>query len=148
MEAHPVTARLITEHAGIQPGAQTRIGVLFQMEHGWHIYAQDPGEAGLATSVVWSAPRGLTIGPLQWPTPRAFSDPGNIQTFGYEDTVVLSSALTLTSTAEGTVPIQAEVEWLACRDICIPGSATLTVDLPVTAALPAVSADADRFQSR
>ncbi|MBI3009634.1 MAG: hypothetical protein HYY57_01435, partial [Candidatus Omnitrophica bacterium] len=45
-DVHPVTASLIAEHASIQPGGQTRIGVHFEMEEGWHIYAQDPGDAG------------------------------------------------------------------------------------------------------
>ena len=62
-EAHPVTVELITEYASIQPGGQTKIGVHFDLEEGWHIYAKDPGDAGLPTKVIWKGPASVKFGP-------------------------------------------------------------------------------------
>jgi len=143
----PVTATAIVEHASIQPDGSTRIGILFDIEEGWHIYWKDPGDAGVATQVEWSGPAGVSISALDWPAPQEFADAGNIRTFGYTTSVVLSNVLAMTPEASGVmaVPLRANVRWVACEHICLPGSATLELNLPVSAEPPALSANADRF---
>ena len=146
--ARPVKAELIAEHASLQPGGKTRIGVSLDIEKGWHIYAKEPGDAGLATKVTWSGPAGAVFGPLVWPSPQEFIDPGDIKTFGYSGAVVLSSNLSLSPQAKAGEPAQvaAKVEWLACKEICLPGAAQLELTLPVSAAIPALSTHAHFFQ--
>lgn len=143
----PVTAELIAEHASVQPGGRTRVGVHFDLEAGWHIYAKEPGDAGLPTSIEWSAPSYATFGPLEWPKAEELLDPGDIRTFGYSGAVTLASTLRLSpSTLLATeVPIRAKVKWLACRDICIPGVAELELTLPVTETAPTPSTHAELF---
>ena len=147
-EEQPVRAELIAEHASVQPGGSTRVGVHFDIEKGWHIYAKDPGESGLPTKIAWKGPAGASFGPLNWPTPQPLKDPGNLRTFGYTGVVVLASRLNVArATAPGTnLPIRARVEWLACKELCLPGSASLTLTLPVTTATPVSSTHADYFQ--
>ena len=144
---HPVAAELITEHASIQPGGQTRIGVHFDLEPDWHIYAEDPGDAGLPTTLEWSGPQGASFGPLHWPTPQQFVDPGDIKTRGYTGSLVLSSTLKVNGQAllDHTLPIRARVTWLACREVCVPGKADLNLALPVSTARPAPSPHAEFF---
>jgi thiol:disulfide interchange protein DsbD len=141
----PVTATLIAEHASVQPGGQTRVGVLFELEEGWHIYGQNPGDAGLPTHITWRAPAGVSMDPLAWPPVEEFLDPGDLRTFGYSGAVVLASRLRAPAKAEGTLPIEAGVRWLACKEICIPGAATLTLSLPVTDTRPVLSTHAQLF---
>src|SRR5205823_4193386 len=43
--------------------------------------------------------------------------------------------------------LQANVKWLACKDVCIPGEANLRLTLPVKSEEPAKSAAADLFVS-
>lgn len=146
--AQHVSAELMAEHASAQPGGQTRIGVYFTIDRGWHIYAQDPGDAGLPTKVSWSVPDGVTVGPLHWPKPKKFLDPGDIRTFGYANAVLLASTLAL-APAKGTdaaIPMQAHTEWLACKEICIPGSADVSLTLPVSFNTPAPSTHAKLFE--
>ena len=131
-EERPVTAELITEHASIQPGGATRVGVHFDLAEGWHIYAKEPGDAGLPTQIAWSGAAGTTFGELQWPAPQAFVDPGDIRTFGYNGTTVLSSTVTIGMTAATSTPIHAKVSWLACKEVCIPGKTDLELLLPVS----------------
>lgn len=146
-EEHPVTAELIAEHASVQPGGRTRVGIHFEIEEGWHIYANPPGDAGLATSVAWSGPAGVTFGPLYGPRPQTFLEPGDIRTFGYAGATVLYSALKASPRMPvgQALPIRARVKWLACREICIPGSAELELALPVSAQAPVASTHAEFF---
>jgi len=142
----PVTAQLLAEHVSVQPGGTTRIGVLFELADGWHIYAEEPGDAGLPTTVTWSGPADVVIGPLQWPPHQEFLDPGDIQTFGYDTAVLLASELHVPEAQpEGELVLVANATWLACREICIPGSAALEVPLQISHAAPVPSGDADRF---
>jgi len=143
----PVKAELIAEHASIQPGGHTRVGVHFEIEPGWHIYANDAGEAGLPTKIHWSDSKHVVFGPLQWPPAEAFVDSGNIHTFGYKKTVLLWSTMTVVpSQVQGdAISISAKVEWLACKEICLPGSADLTLSLPIGPQPPVHSANAAVF---
>ena len=149
LSEEPVNAELIAEHVSIQPGGSTRVGVKCRLENGWHIYAEEPGDAGLPTKIAWSGPSGVVFGPLPWPPAQQFVDPGDIRTFGYTGTVVLSSAMTLEPTAAPANPLslRAHVEWLACKEICVPGSADLKLNLPVSAAAPIPSPHARLFSS-
>jgi thiol:disulfide interchange protein DsbD len=145
---HPVTAELITEHASIQPGGTTRVGVHFEIEEGWHIYADPPGDAGLATTVALGTVRAASLGPWQWPKPEHFVDPGDIRTNGYTGSLVVSRTLSLPSDVQelDRMVLQATAKWLACRDICIPGKAELNLTLPVTSQPPAISTHAQLFE--
>lgn len=151
-EEQPVSADLIAEHASIQPGGQTRVGVHFELEEGWHIYAQEPGDAGLPTQISWSVPPLASVSELDWPTPQQFLDPGDIRTFGYSGTVVLSSTLTyrragmLAKAVASHIPVRASVKWLACKEVCIPGFAELALALPVSSTPPVFSAHAQLFE--
>ena len=150
-EEQPVTATLIAEHTSIRPGGATRIGVLFEMEDGWHIYAQDPGDAGLPTKVIWLGPAGFSFGPLQWPAPEEFHDPGDIRTFGYKEQVLLISTLSQGGAeiayGAGNFHLGATVSWLACKDVCIPGRADLALVLPLSPDPPVPSTHAPLFAS-
>ena len=141
-----VSAELIAEHASIQPGGSTRIGVHFDLEEGWHIYAKESGDAGLPTQITWTVPSGVTAGPLEWPPHQEFVDPCDIRTFGYSGAVVLSSRLSLNpDSALTAIPVHASVKWLACKELCVPGSAELDLSLPVSTEPPVLSAHAELF---
>ena len=146
-DEQPVTAELIAKHASVQPGGRTQVGVLFEIERGWHIYAKDSGDAGLPTSIKWAGPPGAHFGDLAWPPHQEFQDPGDIHTFGYAGSVVLSSSLSLDpGYADAVAPVSAHVEWLACHEICLPGSADLELKLPVGPEPPRSSTHAQHFE--
>lgn len=143
---HPVTAQLLAEHTSLPSRGQTRVGVYFQLEEGWHIYAADPGDAGLPTKVTWESLPGVLFGPLVWPPAKELLDPGDIRTFGYIASVMLTSTLSYVARKSvPELPITAHVNWLACREICIPGSAELHLSLPMSSAPPARSPNAELF---
>lgn len=148
----PVKAEIITQHKWFNPNTATRIGIHFDLEEGWHIYAQDPGDAGMPTQVSWQSGGPVIFGALAWPEPEHFVDAGGIKTNGYSGSVVLSSALSINDKvivdwAAGEVGINAKVKWLACKEICLPGEADLKIQLPVKFEEAPYSANAELFES-
>jgi hypothetical protein len=143
-----VQARLIADAAVVAPGAAVRVGVLLTMAPAWHIYWRNPGDGGLATSVEWRLPAGLTAGALAWPLPERFVDPsGQITTFGYEGQVLLWTAVRIPAGAQAgqTVELAAKVLWLVCsKDQCVPGDAEVKLTLPVEAAVKPDNAEVFR----
>lgn len=70
-----------------------RVGVLFDLEPGWHIYWRNPGETGLAPSLALSAQRHR-VAEVAWPAPETFREAdGLFTTYGYADHVLLSAAI-------------------------------------------------------
>lgn len=108
-----------------QTGERVFLGVDFDIKPGWHIYWKNPGGAGLATDIRWRLPEGVEHGDIQWPVPVAFTQSGDIPGYGYEGSVVLAAELLSTSALSGKAVVGASVSWLACRDVCVLGSAEL-----------------------
>lgn len=135
--AHPPTdmvkAELVADVGTVAPGTGFTLGVRFVMKPEWHIYWHNPGESGLATSIRFELPEGLTAGPILWPAPMRFDQPGNILGYGYSDSVLLAAKVIVKSDLSGVdaLPIRAKTRWLSCKDVCIPGSADLELNLPV-----------------
>jgi DsbC/DsbD-like thiol-disulfide interchange protein len=139
-----VWARLVADSARLEPGGDVRIGVLLEMEPGWHVYWKNPGDSGLATEVRWSLPSGFEASDLRWPTPIHFVQPGDLTAYGYEGSVLLASDVRVSTVPAGAAPkVAAEVSWLACRDVCVLGSASLEQSWP----LPVAEAAFDRWQT-
>ena len=128
----PVRAALIVAAERLTPGASVTLGVHLKLDRGWHVYWVNPGDSGLPTRVQFTAPEGFALGPLQWPLPKSFTQPGEIQGFGYEDEVLLWSSLAAPAEVRAReVTFGAEVSWLACNERCIPGRARLERKVPV-----------------
>ena len=102
------------------------------MAPGWHTYWKFSGDAGLPTELKWQLPPGWKVGDIQWPIPLKTIDPGDIETYGYENEVLLMQEITPPSKIDdSSAKLSTEANWLVCEKICIPGSATLQLDLPV-----------------
>jgi len=126
------TIRIISEVEQITPGQPFWIGMLFKMIPDWHIYWQNPGDAGLAPSFTWQLPEGFTIDEPRWPYPETIML-GGLANFGYEDQVLILFKVTPPENipTDQVIPIGVEVDWLVCKEECIPESADLTLDLMV-----------------
>ena len=150
-----VDAKLISDRISIQPegineGSPAKIGVLFTIKPGWHIYWKNSGESAIPTKIAWKLPEGWRTSDLQWPAPRKFAERGNITTFGYTEEVLLMSDLFPLSGAAATpgpVTVQATVKFLVCRDVCVPGQANLSANFNFSAEAPLeVSPESPMFE--
>ena len=143
--AEPLTVRLVCATDSVQPGKPLRVGLYFQLARDWHIYWRNPGDSGEPPRVRWRLPAGFRAGALQWPAPERLGS-GSVIDFGYRESVLLPVELQPPATplAPGSsITVSAEVSWLACKDVCLPGKAVLTLTLPVRrapAAAPAAQA--------
>src|SRR6059058_299658 len=119
-----VKAELLADTNAIVPGKSFTAGLLLRMAPGWHTYWKYAGDAGLPTEIKWNLPPGWRVGEIQWPIPLKTNDPGDIQTYGYQDEVLLIQAITPPADV-GTLPVKlsAQADWLVCEKICIPGNA-------------------------
>ncbi len=127
-----VQASLLANVSAIKPGEPFTAGVLLKMKPGWHTYWSNPGDAGLPTRVQWILPAGFTASDLRFPVPTRIDDPGGIVVYGYPGEVLLTSTITPPSQVDSAgVPISAKVNWLCCSENCIPGKATLNLQLGV-----------------
>ena len=125
-----VRVRLVADTDHIAPEGDFHLGVRLEIKPGWHIYWRYPGGAGLATDIQWQLPEGVQVGDLQWPLPIGFTQSEGVPGYGYEGTVVLASTIHAApdfDRAQSTVG--AEVSWLACKGVCVLGSARLEANL-------------------
>ena len=137
-----VRAELLADTNAVVPGKRFTVGLLLQMAPGWHTYWKFSGDAGLPTELKWKLPPGWKTGEIQWPIPLKTIDPGDIETYGYENEVLLMQEITPPSKLDGlSGKPSTEANWLVCEKICIPGSATLQLDLPVASTNQPANAD-------
>jgi DsbC/DsbD-like thiol-disulfide interchange protein len=131
------TLELVAENQWVEAGRTARLGLRFQLEKGWHIYWVNPGDSGEPPQVKWQLPAGVSVGEMEWPTPRRLGT-SSIVDFGYEDDVMLIVPLHAETAlaTQGLAQIGAEVKVLVCREMCIPGKAQLSLTLPVKSQPP------------
>jgi thiol:disulfide interchange protein DsbD len=89
---------------------------------------------------------GFHAGDIAWPAPTRIPV-GPLANYGYDGQVLLATTLDVTEeVATSTVALRAEAKWLVCNeDECIPGSAPLSLTLPVERTTPRPSEDAPLF---
>ena len=130
---------LVSAQSAVVAGQPVSLALRFRLSPGWHIYWQNPGDAGQAPQVELHAPAGTTVTDINWPVPRRHVD-GTITTFIHEGEVLLPFSLTLPAGTDAAVPVAARANWLVCRDICIPEEGTFRLTLPTGEARPSEQA--------
>ena len=128
-----VKAELMADTSAIVPGKAFTAGLLLRMAPGWHTYWKFSGDAGIPTEIKWKLPPGWKVGEMQWPIPLKTNDPGDIQTYGYQDEVLLMQEIIPPAKIDNSsVKLSAEANWLVCEKICIPGRASLQLEIPTS----------------
>lgn len=126
-----VTATLVSEVNALRPGETVTVALKMVHRGPWHTYWKNPG-TGQATRITWDLPEGLTAGPIQWPVPKPKKDiigTSNI----YGGTIYLLTDIDVAETVadRSSISIKAKANWLQCDEICTPGKAELSLQLPV-----------------
>jgi len=122
---------LIAEEVSISSGQTLWVGVLFQLDPGWHIYWQNPGDSGEPPKIRWELPPGYQAGGIRWPLPIRLSH-GSVVDYAYEQQVLLMAPIMSETRSKSAVPVTlgAGVRYVVCSEICIPGKARLTLSIP------------------
>jgi thiol:disulfide interchange protein DsbD len=148
-----VQASLVTEADAIVPGRPLLAGIRLRMDPGWHTYWRNPGDSGLPTRIRWQLPAGFGAGEPRWPYPERFAG-GPVVSYGYAEEVLLPVEVSVPASVAGRVRLAARVDWLECREACLPGRAEVELSLPVRAsagpgpAAPLFAATARRLPVR
>ncbi len=129
---------LVADVKSIKPGSTFTAGLLMRMQKGWHTYWKNSGEAGLPTQIRWTLPEGMTAGEIRWPLPHKYDESAEVLTYGYEieNMLLVEFVTTQAWTPGSTVTIKADVNWLECEHLCIPGSGVVELILPVSSEKP------------
>lgn len=121
---------LLADVRGVLPGQPFTLGVQFELDRGWHVYWQNPGDSGQAPRIDWRLPAGFTASAIEWPYPQQVSAPP-VVTYGYEDAVLLPVTVTPPANVTGAVSLGGTLRYLVCKDLCLPEQAEVVLDLPV-----------------
>ena len=131
---------LIVDQTPPRGNVRLQAGLLFHLDSGWHIYWQNAGDSGEPPKLTWNLPAGFVLGPLEWPAPKRLGS-GSIIDYGYEDQVLLlapiKTPMSFDYEARKNVQFVADVKYVVCREVCIPGKAHLALALPITDAAQA-----------
>jgi len=130
-ESSHASVVLIAEQNTASPGKPLWVGLLFRLDPGWHIYWQNPGDSGQPPSVQWQLPAGFSAGAIRWPQPVRLVS-GTVVDYGYEGQTLLIAPIEGPSPARATTmpSVSADVKYIVCREMCIPGKAHLTLMAP------------------
>lgn len=130
-------AELVSETLSIQPGVPFWAALRMKMDERWHTYWRNPGDSGIPTEIRWELPEGFSAGETQWPVPKKVDLPP-LAVYAYEGEVFLLAKITPPAdlVPGSSQALKAQAFWLECEVNCIPGDASLSLELPVTAETP------------
>lgn len=142
-----VKVDLVSSTGAVQGGVPFEVAVRFRIEPQWHLYWINPGDSGLPPRVQWKLPEGFTASELQFPIPKSF-DAAGIKNIGYSNELVLLATITPPQQVSDEVKLSADVTWLVCKEICLPGKAEVALTLKAAAEKAAVlERDFSQFRS-
>ena len=139
VKAQHLTAELASLGPAIAPGGTQEAGLVLTIEEKWHVYWINPGDSGEPPHITWTLPPGITAGEMQFPIPEQLPL-GPLMDFGYEDHVAFPVTISAAANMKpGPVHLDAQVTWLVCANVCLPGKAHLGLDLMVQPGAPGVA---------
>jgi thiol:disulfide interchange protein len=110
------------------------IGLEVQVDEGWYFSWKSLEKAEGMPSITWHLPEGFRIETLPQPKPKPYRYLG-LKSYGYTGKVLflyrlyppMEMEMDLEKGVERT--LSADVEWLLCSNVCIPGSERLDLSL-------------------
>ena len=130
-----IRASLVAERSAA-PGETITLALVMQPAKDWHGYWSNPGDAGFATTLDWTLPKGAQVGALQYPVPQTLLVAGQMNhVYEHDFAILIPFTLPRDAKAGSTLPVTAKAQWLACSaTICVPEGADLATEVRVGAA--------------
>lgn len=127
-----IQLELLSPLQSVAPGDSFNLALRMVPDENWHIYWQNPGDTGLPTKVEWQQNPITSFSDLEWSLPYRADYQGFIN-YGYYGESYIFSQVTISEDAipGESLEIGARVDWLICEEICIPGNATLALELMI-----------------
>lgn len=134
--APPVKVEVTADHKKVTAGQDFIVLVKFKLEPKWHVYWKNPGATGVAPTIEWKLPKGVSVKKMEWSTPEKFNLDG-IETYGYSDSASLLVTLHVDENLTKLSPLDilGDVQWVACSDeTCLPGLEEIQLSLEMGSA--------------
>ena len=104
------------------------LGLEYHLEPEWKTYWQSPGDGGFSQELSWNKSTNVSNIDIDWPTPSEFEILG-IKSIGYQDEVIFPLIVHIIDPKQPT-SINLSINYLTCKEICIPGNANLDLYIP------------------
>ncbi len=132
-DKNPVMITLEAVPHEATPGDSVTLVWKFNLAPDWHLYWAGRNDTGFPPLIDLELPDGWVAGGLQWPAPERYVSAGDILDHVYFGELVLIQKLGAPDDAPvaGQIEIKADVQWLACKNMCVPGRKDLTLNIPV-----------------
>ncbi|MBT5331275.1 MAG: hypothetical protein HOL48_05820, partial [Porticoccaceae bacterium] len=128
-----IQLEFLASHQSLAPGESLDLALRILPDENWHIYWKNPGDTGLPTKVEWQESELLSYSELDWSAPYRADYQGFINYGYYGETYIFSSVRVSESAPIGQpLRLGGRVDWLICEEICIPGNATLELEVMVS----------------
>lgn len=140
--------RLIAAAESVAGSSILTIGVHVRMEEGWKTYWRSPGNGGVPPTFDWSMSVNVFEARIEWPLPEKLVQFG-MTTYGYSDEIVFPLQVSVVDSSQ-SVQLRLVFGYAVCREVCVPVSADLTLNIPAIGGEPnmAFSDLIDRFRAR
>jgi DsbC/DsbD-like thiol-disulfide interchange protein len=138
----PAAAELASPWTADKPETRARLvageadgrlvaGVEVGLAPGWKTYWRTPGDAGgIPPAFDWSASENVAAAEVRFPAPSRFAHHLG-DSLGYGDAVTFPVVVTPRDPAR-PVRLAVAFAYAACKDVCIPVDAGLTLEVPAT----------------
>ena len=120
--------RIISPSTHINNQNELYLGLQYKLKKGWKTYWLSPGEGGFPQNIDWTKSKNIQNIEVLWPTPHEFEILG-FKSLGYINEVVFPLKTTIQNIEKET-SVDLDVNYLTCKDICIPGNAHLELLIP------------------
>ena len=104
------------------------LGLEYKLNNGWKTYWKSPGEGGFSQLINWESSTNISNLDILWPIPEYFEILGFISV-GYTKEIIFPLKLKIKDINKKT-SIVLDLNYLTCKDICIPGNANLKLTIP------------------
>ena len=104
------------------------LGLQYKLEKGWKTYWRSSGDGGFPQEIKLLNSQNVKDFEILWPIPEYFEILG-FTSIGYVDEVIFPLKINLQDINKKTF-INLDINYLTCKDICIPGSALLNIIIP------------------
>lgn len=142
VEGEFARSRLVADHVNLPPEGPLTVFLAWEvaMQPGWKTYWRSPGEAGKPPVFGWEGSINLASAELLFPLPQRF-ELFEVQNLGYAEHLLLPIRIS-PAISGAPISVRASVDFLICKETCVPMRAEYQLDLPVAEVAEIMSASA------
>jgi thiol:disulfide interchange protein DsbD len=126
-----VKLALAADREVIHPGEKLTLATKLMIEPKWHVYWQNPGDAGAPTRIEVHAPAGFKVSEVRYPVPYRDVSADDVVSYVYSGEVALLFDVEAPKDlAPGSIASFAiDGRWLVCTSLCVPGSGHAAIEI-------------------